>query len=103
MVAYDRAGSGLASQLVLSAPGRAVTARITEIGTTGSAGTPQVVQIQAGHSMVAQLGKGGGAIHKSAFSVIVTPPAPGRSMPGGWSPAAAPGARCSPSSPSSAA
>jgi len=73
VVAYDRAGSGLASQLVLSAPGRAVTARITEIGTTGQAGTPRVVQIQAGHSMVAQLGKGGGAIHKSAFSVMVTP------------------------------
>jgi hypothetical protein len=73
VVAYDRAGSGLASQLVLSAPGRAVTARITEIGTTGSAGTPRVVQIQAGHSLVAQLGKGGGAVHKSAFSVMITP------------------------------
>jgi hypothetical protein len=32
-----------------------------------------VVQIQAGHSMVAQLGKGGGAVHKSAFSVMITP------------------------------
>jgi len=50
-----------------------VTARITEIGTTGSAGTPRVVQIQAGHSVVAQLGKGGGAVHKSVFSVMVTP------------------------------
>jgi hypothetical protein len=73
VVAYDRAGSGLASQLVLSAPGRAVTARITEIGTTGSAGTPRVVQIQAGHSVVAQLGKGGGAARKSVFSVMVAP------------------------------
>ena len=73
VVAYDRAGGGLASQLVLSAPGRAVTARITEIGTTGSAGKPQGVQSQAGHSVVAQLGKGGGAVHKSAFSVMVTP------------------------------
>ena len=73
VVAYDRAGGGLASQLVLSAPGRAVMARITEIGTTGPAGTPRVVQIQAGHSMVAQLGKGGGAVHKSAFSVMITP------------------------------
>ena len=73
VIAYDRAGSGLASQLVLSAPGRAVTARITEIGTTGSAGTPRVVQIQAGHSVVAQLGKGGGAAHKSVFSVMVAP------------------------------
>jgi hypothetical protein len=73
VIAYDRAGSGLASQLVLSAPGRAVTARITEIGTTGPAGTPRVVQIQAGHSVVAQLGKGGGAVRKSVFSVMVTP------------------------------
>jgi Family of unknown function (DUF5719) len=73
VVAYDRAGSGLASELVLSAPGRAVTARISEIGVTGPGGTQRVVQIPAGHSMVAQLGKGGGAIHKSAFSVLITP------------------------------
>jgi len=73
VVAYDRSGSGLASQLVLSAPGRAVTARITEIGATGPAGTPRVVQIQAGHSMVAQIGKGGGSARKSAFSVMITP------------------------------
>ena len=73
VVAYDRAGSGLASQLVLSAPGRAVSARITQIGTAGPAGTPQVVQVRAGHSMVAQLGKGGGSAHKTAFSVMITP------------------------------
>jgi Family of unknown function (DUF5719) len=73
VVAYDRAGSGLASELVLSAPGRAVMARITEIGVTGPGGTQRVVQIQAGHSMVAQLGKGGGAIHKAVFSVLITP------------------------------
>jgi hypothetical protein len=73
VVAYDRAGGGLASQLVLSAPGRPVMARITEIGVTGPGGTPRVVQIRAGHSMVAQLGKGGGTIHKSAFSVLITP------------------------------
>lgn len=72
VVAYDRAGGGLASQLVLSAPGRAVTARVTEIGVTGPGGT-RVVQIKAGHSMVAQLGKGGGGSHKSAFSVLITP------------------------------
>jgi hypothetical protein len=73
VVAYDRAGSGLASQLVLSAPGRAVSARITQIGAAGPAGTPQVVQIKAGHSMVAQLGKGGGSAHRAAFSVMITP------------------------------
>ena len=72
VVAYDRAGGGLASQLVLSAPGRAVMARVTEIGVTGRGGT-RVVQIKAGHSTVAPLGKGGGAVHKSAFSVLITP------------------------------
>jgi hypothetical protein len=72
VVAYDRAGGGLASQLVLSAPGRAVMARVTEIGVSGQGGT-RVVQIKAGHSMVAPLGKGGGAVHKSAFSVLITP------------------------------
>jgi Family of unknown function (DUF5719) len=73
VVAYDKAGGGTASQLVLSAPGRAVTARITEIGLTGPAGAPQTVQIGAGHSLLAQLGQGGGAIRKSAFSVMITP------------------------------
>jgi hypothetical protein len=73
VVAYDKAGGGTASQLVLSAPGRAVTARITEIGLTGPAGAPQTVQVGAGHSLLTQLGKGGGAGHKSAFSVMITP------------------------------
>jgi hypothetical protein len=73
VVAYDKAGGGMASQLVLSAPGRAVSARITEIGSTGQARTPQVVQIRAGHSLVTQLGKGGGSGHKAAFSVTITP------------------------------
>jgi Family of unknown function (DUF5719) len=73
VVAYDKAGGGMASQLVLSAPGRAVRARITEIGLTGSAAAPQIVQISAGHSLLTQLGKGGGASHKSAFSVMITP------------------------------
>ncbi len=73
VVAYNRAGGGAASQLVLSAPGRSVNARLTEIGTTGAAAAPQTVQIQAGHSMVAQLGKGGGSGRKSAFSVVITP------------------------------
>ena len=73
VVAYDMTGGGTASQLVLSAPGRAVTARITEIGLTGAAAAPQTVQIGAGHSLLAQLGKGGGASRKSAFSVMITP------------------------------
>jgi Family of unknown function (DUF5719) len=73
VVAYNKAGRGAASQLVLSAPGRAVRAQITEIGLTGAAGTPQIVQIRAGHSLVKQLGKGGGAGRQTAFSVLITP------------------------------
>jgi Family of unknown function (DUF5719) len=73
VVAYDKAGGGAASQLVLSAPGRAVTARVTEIGLTGPAGAPQTVQIGAGHSLLTELGQGGGARHKPAFSVMITP------------------------------
>jgi Family of unknown function (DUF5719) len=73
VIAYDKAGGGTASQLVLSAPGRAVTARITMIGPTGPAGAPQTVQIGAGHSLLTQVGKGGGANRKSAFSVMITP------------------------------
>ena len=73
VVAYNRAGGGAASQLVLSAPGRAARARITEIGTTGSAGAAQIVQIRAGHSLVTQLGKRGGSGRSSTFSVMITP------------------------------
>jgi hypothetical protein len=73
VVAYDKAGGGTASQLVLSAPGRAVTARITEIGLTGPAGAPQTVQIGAGRSLLTELGQGGGARRKSAFSVMIAP------------------------------
>jgi hypothetical protein len=73
VVAYDKAGGGMASQLILSAPGRGVSARITEIGVPGQAGAPQIVQIRPGHSLVTQLGKGGGSGHKSAFSVMITP------------------------------
>ncbi len=70
VVAYNRAGGGTDSQLVLSAPGRAVRARLTEIGGTGKT---QVVQIAAGHSLIAVLGKGGGSGHASAFAVVITP------------------------------
>jgi hypothetical protein len=73
VVAYNRAGGGAAAQLVLSAPGRTVNARLTEIGVTGPAAAPQTVQIRAGHSLVAELGKGGGSGHASTFSVTITP------------------------------
>ncbi len=73
VVAYSKAGGGATSELVLSAPGRAVKARITEIGPSGTAGTPKIVKVRAGHSLVTQLGRRGGSGRKSAFSVVVTP------------------------------
>ena len=73
VVAYNRTGGGTNSELVLSAPGRAVKAQITEISASGAAGSPQIVEIGAGRSLVEQLGKSGGSGRKSAFSVLVTP------------------------------
>jgi hypothetical protein len=70
VVAYNRAGGGADSQLVLSAPGRAAQAKLTEIGGTGKT---QIVQIAAGHSLIAELSKGGGSGHGSAFSVVIAP------------------------------
>lgn len=73
VIAYCRTGGGSNSQLVLSAPGRAVKARITGIPGSGAAGAPQIVEIGAGHSLVVQLGNGGGSGRMAAFSVLVTP------------------------------
>lgn len=73
VIAYCKTGGGAASELVLSAPGRLVKARITEIGASGPAGPPKTVEIPAGHSLVALLGRRGGSGRKSAFSVIVAP------------------------------
>ena len=70
VVAYNRAGGGTDSQLVLSAPGAAARARLTEIGGTGKT---QIVQVAAGHSLVEVLGKGGGSGRASAFAVVITP------------------------------
>lgn len=70
VVAYNRAGGGADSQLVLSAPGRAAQARLTEFG---GANKTQTVRIAAGHSLIAELSKGGGSGHGSAFAVVITP------------------------------
>lgn len=70
VVAYNRSGGGTDSQLVLSAPGRAARAQLSEIGGTGKT---QIVQIAAGHSLIAELSKGGGSGHGSAFAVVITP------------------------------
>jgi hypothetical protein len=73
VVAYNRTGGGTNSELVLSAPGRAVKVRITEVTASGTAPAPTIVAIRAGHSLVEQLGKSGGSGRKSAFSVLITP------------------------------
>ena len=72
VVAANISGGGVASALVLSAPGRAVQARVTQIkqGSSAQAATSTVVQIPAHHSVVAQLGRAG-ARHGTAFAVIV--------------------------------
>ncbi len=73
VVAYNKTGGGTNSELVLSAPGRAVKAQITEMAGSGVASRPMVVDIGAGRSVVQQLGKGGGSGHRTAFSVLITP------------------------------
>jgi hypothetical protein len=76
VVAANTSGGGVASALVLSAPGRAVQARVTQIaqGSSAQAATSTVVQIPAHHSVVEQLGRAG-ARHGTAFAVIVAPEA----------------------------
>lgn len=76
VVADNTSGGGVASALVLSAPGQAVRARVTQIaqGSNAQAATGTVVQIPAHHSVVEQLGRAG-ARHGKTFAVIVTPQA----------------------------
>jgi hypothetical protein len=73
VAAGNVSGGGLASALVLSAPGRAVTARVTQIavGSSAQAATSTVVQVPAQHSVVAKLGRESAA-HATAFAVVVT-------------------------------
>jgi hypothetical protein len=73
IAAYNRSGAGMASELVLSAPGRAVQVRVTQIGSAGAAAAPQIVQIRAGYSVVTQIGRAGGAGHAAPFAVMITP------------------------------
>ena len=74
VVAASVSGGGSASALVLSAPWRAVRARVTEIvqGTGAQAVTSEVLQVRADHSLVDQLGKAASR-HGATFAVIVTP------------------------------
>jgi hypothetical protein len=73
VTAGNVSGGGLASTLVLSAPGRAATVRVTQIaaGSTAQAATSSVVQIPAKHSVVEKLGRES-ASHGTAFALIVT-------------------------------
>ncbi len=77
VVADNVSGGGSACALVLSAPWRAVQARVVLItgGSSGSAqaATSKVLQIPAHHSLVQQLGRAPGSHHVTAFAVIVTP------------------------------
>jgi hypothetical protein len=76
-VAADNvSGGGMASALVLSAPGHAVRARVTLIpeasGGPAPAASSSVVQVAAHTSLVDQLGRAG-AKHPATFAVVVTP------------------------------
>jgi hypothetical protein len=74
VVAANTSGGGSAAALVLSAPWRAVAARVVEIaqGSGAPAATSKVVQIPAHHTLVEQLGKANSR-HGTSFAVIVTP------------------------------
>jgi hypothetical protein len=75
VVASNVSGGGSSCQLVLSAPGHAVTVRVAEIAVGGgaAAATSKVIQIPAKHSLVQQIGPSAGSHHGVAFAVIVTP------------------------------
>jgi hypothetical protein len=73
VAAANVSGGGVASALVLSAPGRAVQARVTQIaaGSSAQAATSTVVKVPAQRSVVEKLGRAS-ASHGTAFAVIVT-------------------------------
>jgi hypothetical protein len=75
VVATNISGGGSSSQLILSAPGHAVTVRVAEIALGGSESpaTGKVIQIAAKHSIVQEIGPSAGSRHGTAFAVIVTP------------------------------
>ena len=73
VVAYNGSGAGQSSELVLSASGHAVRARVSVIGAGGPVGKDQVVQIKARHSKVVQLGRSSGSHRRSNFAIVITP------------------------------
>ena len=75
VVADNVTGGGLATALVLSAPGRAVQARVTQVaeGSSARAATSKVFQVPAHRSVVEELGRAPGSRKGTAFAIIVTP------------------------------
>jgi Family of unknown function (DUF5719) len=81
VVAYNRSGHGDSCQLVLTAAGQAVSARISQTGTAGTGGGGQslnpalgkVVRIKPRHSLTVTVGKDAGSRRASTFAVTVTP------------------------------
>jgi Family of unknown function (DUF5719) len=73
-VAANVTGAGAASSLVLSAPGRDVRVRLTEVGTGGGPAAPGgVLVVTAHHTLVQQLTAPAGTHRGSPFGVVITP------------------------------
>jgi hypothetical protein len=77
VIAGNTSGSGLAASVVLSAPGAAGRARLTEIapvkGASGSVTASQVVSVKAGRTLVQTVTAPHGAKHDAAFAIVITP------------------------------
>ncbi len=77
VIAGNTSGSGLAASIVLSAPGAAAQARLTEIapasGGSGSVTASQVVAVKAGRTLAQAVTAPHGAKHDAAFAVVITP------------------------------
>jgi hypothetical protein len=77
VIAGNTSGSGLSASVVLSAPGTAARATLTEIapagGGSGSVTASQVVPVKAGRTLVQAVAAPHGAKHGAAFAVVITP------------------------------
>jgi hypothetical protein len=77
VIAGNISGSGLAASVVLSAPGAAARARLTEIAPashgSGSVTASQVVSVKAGRTLAEAVTAPHGAKHGAAFAVVITP------------------------------
>ncbi|HEV2375923.1 MAG TPA: DUF5719 family protein [Streptosporangiaceae bacterium] len=73
VAANNTSGGGTGCEVVLAAPGRAVSAQVSEVGESpGQAGTPVTVHIPAHHALVEALGRSATSNHKDTFAVVVT-------------------------------